>query len=256
MQTKKPIRNNTDTVINSYEGHVFIVKFFDKKIKGQAEFAKLAEAETLSVFYNPVDGFKLKQTTKFDEMVDKVDEALAQCTDESTRNSCIAEKVMGEYLEGQRKSDQLKKYRDKISSRLRNYTCADPLMESSKPIGTHSVRVGGKAFVVNDLFENSHAKIWTIENFLTDEECSVLKNHGKPRLTRATVAAEDGTSVVSNHRKANQATYDRHRHADDPLHGLYNRILDVTNQKTDMGLTPPGQEGFTIIQYDKGDEYL
>jgi hypothetical protein len=41
--------------------------------------------------------------------------------------------------------------------------------------------------------------------FVFLEECEILRAHGKSRLTRATVAAEDGSSVLSEHRQANQA---------------------------------------------------
>ena len=36
---------------------------------------------------------------------------------------------------------------------------------------------------------------------------------------------------------------------------LYNRIFEFTNKHTGYGLELPGQEGFTIIQYNKEDEY-
>lgn len=61
------------------------------------------------------------------------------------------------------------------------------------------------------LLDLPHAKIWFVENFITPEECKVFETHGKPLLLRATVAAEDGTSVVSEHRKAQQASYDLHQ---------------------------------------------
>lgn len=36
---------------------------------------------------------------------------------------------------------------------------------------------------------------------------------------------------------------------------LYNRIFEFTNKHTGYGMELPGQEGFTIIQYNKEDEY-
>ena len=65
----------------------------------------------------------------------------------------------------------------------------------------------------------SHAKIWYVENFITDEECAFFREHGKDNLKRATVAGPDGTSVISNHRKANQAHYSlpRHDHESSPV---------------------------------------
>lgn len=42
-------------------------------------------------------------------------------------------------------------------------------------------------------------------------ECALLEKVGRPKLYRATVAAEDGTSIVSENRKAQQAAYDSHQ---------------------------------------------
>jgi hypothetical protein len=36
---------------------------------------------------------------------------------------------------------------------------------------------------------------------------------------------------------------------------LYNRIFSFANTHTDYHLELPGQEGFTIIQYNQDDEY-
>ena len=47
----------------------------------------------------------------------------------------------------------------------------------------------------------------------------MLEGHGRSRFARATVAAEDGSSVISENRKANQASYNLHkvRPETDPL---------------------------------------
>ena len=75
-----------------------------------------------------------------------------------------------------------------------------------------------------------------------------------------------GTSVVSENRKANQAIYntfdlrsggdnDGDRVITDPLWELYNRVINVTNRHAGLSIDPPGQEPFTIIQYNKDDQY-
>ena len=40
-----------------------------------------------------------------------------------------------------------------------------------------------------------------------------------------------------------------------PFSPLFQRVLDITNQKTGYKLQYPGQESFTIIQYNKADQY-
>jgi hypothetical protein len=79
---------------------------------------------------------------------------------------------------------------------------------------------------------------------------------GKPLLRRATVAAEDGTSVVSENRKANQAVYTFKKPMNtDPLWPLYSRVFKMLNAYAGFNLQPPGQEEFTIIQYNPSDQY-
>lgn len=39
------------------------------------------------------------------------------------------------------------------------------------------------------------------------------------------------------------------------LRSLYQRIFQFTNLHTGYAMELPGQEGFTIIQYNSGDEY-
>eukprot|EP00604_Paraphysomonas_vestita_P004280 CAMPEP_0174825382 /NCGR_PEP_ID=MMETSP1107-20130205/42696_1 /TAXON_ID=36770 /ORGANISM="Paraphysomonas vestita, Strain GFlagA" /LENGTH=236 /DNA_ID=CAMNT_0016056921 /DNA_START=714 /DNA_END=1427 /DNA_ORIENTATION=- len=76
----------------------------------------------------------------------------------------------------------------------------------------------------------------------------------EPRLERAVVVGADGGAVVSESRRAQQASYNL-RSPTDPLWNLYHRILNFTNSHTNYNLKPEGQEFFTVIQYNKSDEY-
>lgn len=260
-QLDVPIRNSSETTINSYDSHVFVVRFVNPKLTFEVEFEKLPEPEVVTVTFSPGLGLIVDQRTKFHDMVDKVDVALQSCLDNATgeiKSDCVAEYVLGDHLRLEASKNHLKKVRDKIAHKLRNYTCGDPNIESTKPFNTHSLYIGNGVghtkYTVNDIFEHTHSKIWTIEDFVSDEECDILMRHGKPRLTRATVAAADGSNIVSEARKANQAVYNV-RSVADPLYSLSNRILAVANKKNNMQLQSDGQESFTIIQYDENDEY-
>jgi hypothetical protein len=156
-----------------------------------------------------------------------------------------------------------------ISDRLRNYTCEDPALETSAPLSSYALEVpavgrttsrGDQAMRkvrVDQMYDTDHAKIWIAHDFVTDEECDHLMRHGGPRLARATVAGEDGTSVVSESRKAQQANYNINKEfaASDPLYPLYERVFQATNHHTKYNLTMDGQEDFTIIQYNVADQY-
>eukprot|EP01041_Mallomonas_annulata_P002031 gene2031-3948_t len=256
-QTEKPIRNASESQINSYDGHEFAIKFFRGNNQYQGKFVKGPKEETVIINFSKQEGFIVKQITKFDEMKANIKEATKEC-EKSNRNDfadCVAD-ILNEDIEKISDSkDELAKYRDQISHRLRNYTCSDSNMSTSEPLRTSTFSVGKNTYKVDTMFETSHAKIWTIHNFISPEECGHFEKYGLPRLRRATVAAEDGTSTVSNHRKAQQAGYDIQSRPKDPLWDLYHRVLHFTNKHAGMHLQPDGQEDFTIIQYNMADEY-
>lgn len=111
------------------------------------------------------------------------------------------------------------------------------------------------AYEVKVLLQQDHAKVWTIDNFISHEECQTLINDAGGRLERATVSGANGGSVVSESRKAQQAAYSMSAGASDPLWPLYNRALEIVNHHAGYNITPDGQEPLTVIQYNVGDEY-
>ena len=246
LQTQKPIRNSSDTQINSFDTHEFMVKFLKptKYPNAQISFVKGPREEVVTLNFDPeTQKFSIKQVTKFDEIMDTIRGASVSCNDlrGDDFSKCVADAVI---IDVQRITDSkttLTKHRDAISNRLRNYTCADDAMKSSVPINSYNITVGSKAVQIDSLMDTPTAKIWVVEDFITSEECRILEEHGKSRLRRATVAAEDGSSIVSENRKAQQASYNMH-HSDpsaDPLWPLYQRVMSVTNHHSGMRLSPP-----------------
>jgi hypothetical protein len=62
------------------------------------------------------------------------------------------------------------------------------------------------------------------------------------------VAAEDGSSVISENRKAQQASYTLHANGpNDPLWPLYNRVLATANHHAGYNLQPPGALGIVWL---------
>jgi len=255
-QTEKSIKNGNDAIINSYNTHRFLIKFAnDKPHDGSVSFTKGPYDETVTVF-NENNILTMEQVSKFDEFEETVAESVNSCKGKSGNayKSCLARSLYSATERERQKSKDITQYRDLMSARLRNYTCADPTLESSPPASSASMMIQGKKYTVNTMLDMKSSKIWTIEEFITDEECEVLMNHGRPRLTRATVAGEDGLGTISNNRRAQQASYNS-RDQSDPLWSLYNRVFSFTNTVTNYNLDLPGQEGFTIIQYNSDDEY-
>lgn len=262
LQTSKPIRNSSDTNINSYDTHEFQIKFLrpTKWPDAKVNFVKGPREEVVTVSFDPEKGvMEAKQVTKFDEIMDTIRGASETCGTlrGDPFSKCVADAVIGDVQRITDSKTALTKHRDMISNRLRNYTCADPNLESSLPVHSYNITVGSKQVQIDSLMDTPHAKIWVVENFITEEECDILVKHGGSRLRRATVAAEDGSSIVSENRKAQQASYNLNHEtpSKDPLWPLYQRVMSVTNHHAGMHLEPEGQEDFTIIQYNVDDQY-
>ena len=144
-----------------------------------------------------------------------------------------------------------------MTSRLRNYTCSDPDLQTSPPIYSTSVNASGNSYSADILLNSDNAKIWTIENLVSDDECQTLMDHAREKLERATVSGEDGMSVVSESRKAQQARYspELNNTNAESLSLLFDRLYTITNSITGLNMHPDGQEPFMVIQYGKNDQY-
>lgn len=255
--------NNTEAAINTYQNHTFIVRFAKHVEGSQAQFTKGAHSEVVFIKYNTsTQALQAELRNPHEHVFTKIEQSKQNCSQYTNRTlfmSCMTEGISSPLKSITKSHSTLTKFRDAIAHRLRNYTCADLTQETSTPISTYIFPFGGKEYEVKVLLDMSHAKVWVVEDFLQPHECEVLEREGRPNLYRATVAAEDGTSVVSEHRKAQQASY--HGHQDqanghkDPLWPLQQRILALTNKHAGYDLDVAGQEGFTIIQYNPSDEY-
>jgi hypothetical protein len=213
LQTSKPIRNSTSTQINSYNTHKFRIKFRDQSYSSSSvDFAKVDTDETVTVSYNrDTDEMTAVSRTDFHDFLDTTASATKNCKefllgglDEEAFSSCIAQELKGEFDRITAEASQLTSYRGRMAEKLRNYTCADHDTPSSVPIDSYAFETNDATYTLNILLDTDSAKIWTVDDIITDEECAVLKEYGLTRLTRATVAAEDGSSILSESRKANQ----------------------------------------------------
>ena len=199
------------------------------------------------------------QMTKFDTMVSKVRESSLSCAslEGAEYDNCFTSSVANDILKLEEKKNEITKYRDLISERLRNYTCADEKMETSEAIRSETTNINNKDYNLSVLFETDRAKIWAVPDFISNQECDILERHATPYLARATVAAGDGTNIIMNSRRADQAGYNLHQHdRNDPLVPLQDRIIKMINQIPGYKITPHGQEDFTVIRYNVTDEYF
>ncbi len=186
----------------------------------ETQFVKGPVDEDILVFYNKQDGMYIEQTNKYKKSQENVKAAIDECLNLSNDklSECVSFAVKGEIDGLIKKNIELVRTRDLIADRLRNYTCDDDNVTTSTPISTSIVNVQNKQYTVNSYLDLPSAKIWTVPNFITKEECKILMDKGRPLLRRATVAADDGSSIVSENRKAQQAAYEFSRNKQrDPL---------------------------------------
>jgi hypothetical protein len=168
--------------------------------------------EVVTINYDEVNGLTAKQTTKFDEILDTIKSSTQTCGDlrGDAFSACVANAIVDDVVKLTDSKTEMKAARDAMATRLRNYTCLDDSLNTSEPINTYNINMDGLDYEVNVLYDKPSSKIWYVDDFITDDECKILIDHGRPRLRRATVAAEDGTSIVSESRKAQQTSYSKH----------------------------------------------
>lgn len=263
-QSSKPIRNSSETTINSFDTHQFTVKFLDSSKCHidfcSGNFTKGPKDEVVTVSIDPeTKNFKIVQTTKFDEVLDTIKQATASCSSlkGDAYSSCIAGAIVDDINKLGDGKAMAEKYLSTAAARLRNYTCMDDSLPNTEPIREYDTYIGDKLQRIKVLQDLDSAKIWYVDDFITQEECDILERHGRPLLRRATVAGDDGNSIVSENRKAQQANYEFHfrNPGRDPLWDLSQRILAMANGHGGFQMTYEGQEGFTIIQYNVDDQY-
>ena len=165
LQTQTPIRNGTDTTINSYDTHQFIIKF-KKDIQGvSAEFAKGPREEVITVYYTKDEGMRVVQTTKLDDIKMQIKDVASTCSGSPTEFSdCVSAGLLDDFAKLSDDKATVVKYRDLMSDRLRNYTCADMTLDTSPSLNTLSVRIFGTQYTINQYLDLPNSKIWTVMN--------------------------------------------------------------------------------------------
>lgn len=137
-----------------------------------------------------------------------------------------------------------------VSMLAENYTCADPVKETSEPIEMRKWEHEGVSRNVGILHDRPSSQIHILHDFISADECEAIRKAAEPSLHRGTVADGKGGSKLSENRKAWQAgvNYD-HGNADDPILMVKRRLFSYTNNVTGYGMDLAGQEDLMSIQY-------
>ena len=167
LQTQTPIRNGTDTTINSYDTHEFMARFKDPALsEATANFVKGPREEVVTITYDADENvMRVVQTTKLDEIKDQIHAVTQTCSSSESSpefGNCVAAGILDDLTRVSDSKAMVVKYRDQMSERLRNYTCADPAMQTSTPLSKDTVRVFGSDYLVESYLDLPSAKIFTV----------------------------------------------------------------------------------------------
>lgn len=211
---------------DSYENHNFLFRLkSDSKIQNsEVQFTKSPYEEKVEVFCNQeTQEMELYVTSPYDKIISSVESALEECNylfestaDPDQLSDCLTPHLFPPYQEVIDIGQTVKQYREKIVGKLRNYTCDDETLQTTEPIEIVMETIQNKEYRVDNHLLRDEAQIFVVHDFITDEECDILMKSAEPRLERAVVVGGDGAPVVSESRKAQQASYNLVS-SDDPL---------------------------------------
>lgn len=115
--------------------------------------------------------------------MDKIKAASVDCDQlkESEYSECVSDMVLKEVAKIQDSKSVISSYRDAMSDRLRNYLCSDDKIENSNSTShSHFYNEGrGDNLDLINYLDTPHAKIFTIDGFLSNEECTALEQYHK-----------------------------------------------------------------------------
>lgn len=142
--------------------------------------------------------------------------------------------------------------RREISAQAENYTCADDVRETSKPVEIRTWEHKGVERVVHVLHNRPGSQIHMLQDFISPEECEAIRLRADPILHRGTVADGKGGSRLSDNRKAWQAGIKAHWDEEqdgEAVAVVSRRLFDYANSVTGYNMTVAGQEDLMSIQY-------
>ena len=117
---------------------------------------------------------------------------------------CIEGGVSAKILQANEEIVFQEKIRKSIAAKWENYTCADLEAESTEPTET-AYWIDPKAHTqhkVSKYLDRDASKIFSVENFISQDECKAMEKAAESTLHRASVADSKGGSTFSESRKA------------------------------------------------------
>lgn len=225
------INQTKQSTFESYENHNFLFRVItnSQQLKNtDIRFKKSHYDEKVEIYCNEeLQEVEIFVSSPYDTLYSTVESALESCSkfitsiDDDNLNSnhltgCLTPHLFPEYSEVIEEGKLIQQYRDQLIERLRNYTCNDETLQTTEPIETNTEIILDQEYQVDSHLLRDEAQIFVVHNFVTDNECNILMKSAEPRLERAVVVGADGGAVVSESRRAQQASYNL-RSPTDPL---------------------------------------
>eukprot|EP00980_Cylindrotheca_fusiformis_P003847 scaffold858_cov123-Cylindrotheca_fusiformis.AAC.23 len=169
-------------------------------------------------------------------------------------NSCLTRGLTYKIREAEEGVEFISQLRDSIASKMENFTCAMPDLDSSPDIDSYDWTSEKDEVVrpVHVKLDRPAARIHVIENFARPEECMAVEKDAHPKLHRASTADGKGGSTLSLARKAMQAgihpQWDKEEEGD-LVARVSRRVYDYTNFALGLNISEAGQEPIMSIQY-------
>mmetsp|Transcript_19587 Transcript_19587/g.21265 ORF Transcript_19587/g.21265 Transcript_19587/m.21265 type:complete len:417 (-) Transcript_19587:132-1382(-) len=245
-QTKKPIRNSTEAVINSYETHQFEIRLLRDDPEATVTFTKGPEDETVIVRYDEDEGrLVLEQVTDLNKLFKYVEEEISKCYNDYDKESealsnCVSEAVLSEVRRLERTKGVMKYYQSLMGQQLRDYSCQDPKLNHSSTSKNLRLKFLGESFNAGVYLDTDQAKIYAIDDFITTEECSILRQNGRPIPNMSS-----HPSLTVNYNIQSR---------EDPLWNLFSRSVYFANYIGKYNIRLGGQDGIVLSKYTVGEE--
>lgn len=179
-QTSKPLRNNTDASINTYETHQFSIRWL-KHIPGiDFNFTMGGTDETRVVRYDEdTSSFVVEREDSRTEIIAAIKDQTTDCISKpnSTKEElkkCIVQNLGKEVNRVMETTDLISNYHHKMVDRISHYSCNEGFMNDTKPLETKKYNFLGKSYRSDIYFAEGDSRVWGIYDFVSDEECATL----------------------------------------------------------------------------------
>lgn len=242
-QISTPLTNTSHTIINSFSTHEFVVNWASpsnaQDPQAAPRFAMGELSENVWVFSHKENGsLWIIQENALSAHDQNFDQALAECKYEISQeiavdsdeelliseiNRCLKQKIRREFFSLEKKLKNERFLKESLSHKLREYVCRDPNVKTSESVSHgawHSEDLR-RNIKFHTLFDQRGVKIAAVDDFITEEECQILKKRSEGRMTKAAVVGDNGAAQLSVSRKAYAADVNVNRRSNgdvvDPL---------------------------------------